>query len=183
MNSRIIPAISVIIAIAIFFIYVNPMWTGSIANAKAAIAVDDQDLVSINQYIAQQNTLASERDAIDPALLSSLSTFLPGSVDNVGLILDLNALAARSKLSVGNIDVVANSQSAGSSAAVGTADTNPVGSVDLSLSAVGTFDDLQTFLSGVEKSERLLDVRDLSVTGSDTGVYNYKMTLRLYWLR
>jgi Tfp pilus assembly protein PilO len=181
MNSRIIPAISVIIAIAIFFIYVNPMWTGSIANAKAAIAVDDQDLVSINQYIAQQNTLASERDAIDPASLSSLSTFLPGSVDNVGLILDLNALAARSKLSVGNIDVVANSQSAGSSVAVGTA--NPVGSVDLSLSAVGTFDDLQSFLSGVEKSERLLDVRDLTVRGSDTGVYNYQMTLRLYWLR
>jgi len=131
MTNRIIPMISIIIAIAIFFIYVNPMWTGSIAKTQAAIALDDQDLVSINQYIAQQNTLASERDAIDPAKLSSLSTFLPASVDNVGLILDLNALAARSKLLVGNIDVVANSQSAASSAALGTAAKNPVGSVDL----------------------------------------------------
>ncbi|MFI5260514.1 MAG: hypothetical protein ACHQU0_01845 [Candidatus Paceibacteria bacterium] len=183
MNSRVIPLLSLIIAIAIFFLYVNPMWTGTIANTKAAIAVDDQDLVSINQYIAQQNTLASERDAIDPTALASLSTFLPRAVDNVGLTLDLSALAVRSKLVVGNIDVVADSQSTGGAAASAAVAANPVGSVDLSLTVTGSFDSLQTFLSGVERSQRLLDVRDIVVKGSDTGIYTYQMTLRLYWLR
>lgn len=180
-------------ALAIFFLYVNPSWTGSIAKAKNAIAADNQALLAAQQYSAQQNQLAAARDAIDPANLKALSTFLPDSVDNVGLILDLNALAARSGLSVSNIDVVthssASSASTGSNASAMVPGTlpagnpNPVNSVDLSLSAVSTFSAFQDFLIGIEKSARLLDISDLVVKGSDTGVYTYQMTVRLYWLR
>jgi len=61
--------------------------------------------------------------------------------------------------------------------------TNPVGSADMQVSAVGTYAALKTFLGSVEKSQRLLDVQDLSIKGSDTGVYGYDMKLRFYWLR
>lgn len=180
MNSRIILSVfALLVAIGIFFAYVNPTWNGSIAATRAAIAADDQALLYAQQYGAQQNQLASARDAIDPANLTSLSVFLPDSVNNVGIILDLNALAARSGLSVANIDVASSADTASSKSSL----QNPVNSVDLSLSVVGTFSALQSFLSGVEKSARLLDVHDLSVKGSDTGVYDYKMTIRLYWLR
>ena len=102
------------------------------------------------------------------------------------LILDLNALAARSGLSLSNIDVIAgatNSKEVAASGALSALDTNPLGSIDLSLSAIGTYAALQSFLVGVEKSARLLDIRDVVVKGSDTGVYIYRMTLSLYWLR
>ncbi len=185
MNSRVLAALSLIVAAGIFFAYVTPTWGGSIAATQAAIAADDQALAAAAQYTSQQNQLAASRDAIDSSSLSALSTFLPGSVDNVGLILDLNALAARSGLSVANIDVASGGTSASGqgTTALPTAAANPVGSVDLSLSASGTFAALQAFLSGVERSARLLDVRDLVVKGSDTGVYDYQMTIRLYWLR
>ncbi len=184
MNSRILPSLALVVALGIFFGYVGPTWNGSIAATQAAIAADDQALAASGQYVAQQNQLASARDAIDPASLAALTTFLPGSVDNVGLILDLNALAARSGLSVANIDVAPGDTGGTKSAGVAsTAALASVGSVDLSLSATGTFAALQTFLVGVEKSARLLDIRDLVVKGSDTGVYNYQMTIRLYWLR
>jgi Tfp pilus assembly protein PilO len=185
-HNYILPILAFAVAIAIFFAYVNPTWFGPIAVAKAAIASDNQALAAANQYTAQQNQLLSERNAIDSADLARLSVFLPDSVDNVGLILDLNALAARSGLSLSNIDVSANtpasSGSANNTGAVPTTATSPVSSADLSLSAVGTYPALQNFLQGVEKSARLLDARDIVITGSDTGVYTYKMTLRLYWL-
>ena len=185
MNSRVIASIALIAAVGIFFAYVSPTWNGPIAATQAAIAADNQALAAAQQYTAEQNQLATARDAIDPASLRSLSTMLPSSVDNVGLILDLNALAARSGLSVANIDVMTGT--AGGAATVPGASSSgargSIGSVDLSLSAVGTFSSLQTFLGGVERSARLLDVRDLVVKGSDTGVYNYQMTVRLYWLR
>ena len=38
-------------------------------------------------------------------------------------------------------------------------------------------------MAGIEKSLRLLDVQDLVVKGSDTGVYTYQMHIRFYWLR
>ncbi len=192
MSTRVLPLIALFVAIGIFFLYVSPTWTGSISATKDAITQDDEALIAANQYAAQQNTLASARNAIDPADLARLSVFLPDSVDNVGLILDLNALAARSGFSLANIDVVSNSSSAGAAGtSVGTspqqglpaAGTSPVGSVDLSLSAVGTYAAFQAFLTGIERSARLLDMRDIVVKGSDTGVYNYQMALRLYWLR
>ena len=100
MNTRVLPLVALFVAIGIFFLYVSPTWSGSIKTTKDAIALDDEALVAANQFAAQQNTLASARDAIDPADLARLTAFLPDSVDNVGLILDLNALAARSGFSL-----------------------------------------------------------------------------------
>ena len=182
MMSRVFPLFAFAIALAIFFVYVNPTWTGSIAATQASIKVDTQALAAASSYSARQNQLASERNAIDPANLSRLTTLLPDSVDNVGIILDLNALAAKVGLSLSSADVSAPSSNTNAPATV-SAGTAPVGSVDLVLSAVGTYSALQQFLSGVESSLRLLDVQNLSVKGSDTGVYTYQITLRLYWLR
>jgi Tfp pilus assembly protein PilO len=178
MNSRILPILALLVAIGIFFVYVNPTWNISIAETKKAIANDESALVSAGEYTAQQNELISARKAINPSDLARLTTLLPDSVDNVQLILNLNALAARSGISLSHVDVMANAQASGS----GTSAASPINSVDVALSAVGTYEALQTFLTGVEKSERLLDVRDISVKGSDTGVYTYQMTIRLYWL-
>ncbi|MHB8660523.1 MAG: hypothetical protein ACYC75_01080 [Minisyncoccota bacterium] len=186
MSSRIIPLVALMIAIGLFLAYVNPTWTGPIAAAKAAIASDDEALTAAAAYAKQQGDLTQARDAIAPADLARLATFLPGSVDNVGLILDLNALAARSGISLSNINVASDSSSAGSAsqgASMSAQGSDPIGSIDISLSAVGTYSALKTFLNGVEKSERLLDVEDLAMTGSDTGVYTYQIKLRIYWLR
>ncbi len=191
MNSRILPSLALMLAVGIFFGYIKPAWSGPLAETKAAIKTNEQALAAADEYKAKQNTLASARNAIDPENLAKISTFLPDSVDNVGLILDINALAARSGLSLSNIDVVANDASGtkintkapASASALPVARTNLIGSVDLSLSAIGSYTALQSFLAGVERSARLLDVRDIVVKGSDTGVYTYQMTLRLYWLR
>jgi hypothetical protein len=188
MNTRIFPILALFIAIGIFFGYVNPTWSGSIAATKVAIALDNQALDAAAMYTKQQDALATTRAAIDSENLVRLEAFLPDSVDNVRLILDLNALAARSGLSLSNIDVTANDTSGtgaktAAQGAMPVVATSPIGSVDLSLSALGTFTALQTFLRGVERSARLLDVKDIIVKGSDTGVYTYQMILRLYWLR
>jgi len=186
MNSKILPLLALIISVGIFFGYVGPSWSGSIASTKNAISFDDQALEAAEQYASQQNSLASSRNDISPSDLARVETFLPDSVDNVGLILDLNALAARSSLSLSNIDVVsgvAGNVNRASPKGIPSSGTSPVGSVDLSLSAIGSYSALKSFLIGVERSARLLDVRDVVIKGSDTGVYNYQMTLRLYWLR
>ncbi|MGD0328469.1 MAG: hypothetical protein ABSB00_02010 [Minisyncoccia bacterium] len=187
MNNHILPTLALLIAIGIFFTYVNPTWSGPIATAKAAIASDGQALAAASQYAAQQNELASARNAIAPADIARLTTFLPDSVNNVGLILDLNALAARSGISLSNVNITVNANNAGAASsatgALPVSGASPVGSADFSLSAKGTYTAFLAFLAGIEKSERLLDVRDITVEGSDTGVYTYQMTLRLYWLQ
>ncbi len=180
MNSRILPALALMLAVAVFFVYVNRMWTGSIATTKLAIASNDAALEAAKQFTKQQSQLEAQRDAINPEDLARLAIFLPTSVDNVRLILDLNALAARSGLALSNVGVSTASTASADDALAGE---STVGSVDLSLSAVGTYSALQKFLSDVERSQRLLDVEDITAMGSDTGVYTYQMKVRIYWLR
>lgn len=189
MNNKAIPVLAAIIAIGIFFGYVGPTWQGEIARTKASIESYDKALEAAAAYNEQKSQLTSARSNIDKKDLDRLAVLLPDSVNNVRLILDLDALAARSGLTLSNIDVldttapntkVGTSTSAGGGVSISG---NTVGSIDLMLSAVGTYSSMRSFLDGVEKSARLLDVRDVAVKGSNTGAYNYQMTVRLYWLR
>lgn len=186
--TRALPLLAIFISIGIFFAYINPTWTGTIAAVKAQIAQDDHSLAMADQYTAQLATLTASKNAMDTNSLQRLQAFLPDSVNNVAIILDLNALAARSNLSLKSINVnTAQSDSTSQSGTSGPdasgAAFSPTSSVDLVLSAGGTYNAIVTFLQGVELSERLLDVQDIKITGSDTGVYGVTMTIRLYWLR
>jgi len=183
MTSRLLPFLSLMLAIGIFFAYVNPLWNGKIAGQRDAIAQDNQALASAKRYVERENQLAVAKNAIDPVALDRLKAFLPDSVDNIGLILDLNALAARSGLSLSSIDVTKNTTAASAESSLPNVATNPIGTVDLKISAIGSYKALQSFLIGAELSERLLDVRDITVQNSANGVYTYQITLRLYWLR
>lgn len=179
---RIVPAFAILFAAGIFFGYVNPLWNGKIASTKAAIAQDDQALAAASEYQKRESELAAERNAIDPDALAKLERFLPDSVNNIGLILDLDALATRTGLALSSINV-ASARGSAENQSSSASPTNPVGSIDLTLNAKGTYAALEEFLKGVEQSERLLDVRELVVEGSSSGVYNYQLTARLYWLR
>ena len=106
MNSRVLPALALILSVGIFFAYVKPTWSGPLKETKVAIANYEQALDAADEYKKRKNELASARNAIDQDNLNRLSVLLPDSVDNVSLILDINALAARSGLSLANIDVL-----------------------------------------------------------------------------
>ncbi len=187
MTNRLLPFVSIVLALGIFFAYVSPLWSGKVAEQKAAIAGDVQALSSAKRYVERENQLTEERNAMDPVGLARLEKFLPDSVDNIGLILDLNSLAARSGLNLSSVDVVQSRAGTGSTSGAALPSmpsvANPLGTVDLKMSAVGTYTALQSFLMGMELSQRLLDVRDVTIKNAANGVYTYNITARLYWLR
>jgi Tfp pilus assembly protein PilO len=184
MNDRILPVLGLLIAVGIFFTYVQPMWVGSIKTLKDDIAFSEKALVAAQQYKEKQDTLMDARNMIDATQLARLETFLPDSVNNVRLILDLNALVARSGLSLSSINVTTSAKDSESAPDQNfSSRSGSANSLDISLTTVGTYGALKTFLKGVENSNRLLDVQSIAVRGSDTGVYNYQMLIRLYWLR
>lgn len=181
MNNRLIALLLILLSAGLFFGYVNPTWTGKVAETSSQIEEADKALVAAREYIARQDQLKAEKDNLDQSSLAKLMVLLPDSVDNVGLILSLNALAAKSGLKIASIDV--SNQSAANANSASAGGTGPVGSVELTLAASGNYSAFQTFLRGVERSQRLLDVTSLKITGTNTGVYNYNMALRIYWLR
>lgn len=209
-GSRLIPILLIVGAGALFIAYTQPTYGGSIATLKTEIRDLDMALDAAEQFKMKEVELTRQRSLISPEQLARLDAFLPDSVDNVQLIVDLNSLAARSGVVLSDFDIAGSSDAeetenpqatgapmpgaapmaAGPAAApMGSPTTlaltagQPTESLELSVAATGSYAAFRTFLAGVEQSLRPLDVVELSVDDSNTGVYTYDITFRLYWLR
>jgi hypothetical protein len=207
MMTRIIPIGALLIALGIFFGYINPTYTGKIAAAKQQITSYDSALAAAKTFTTKENELIQKRNAISPENMTRMNSYLPDGVDNIQLIIDLNALAARSGITLSDFSIHTNQQTA--AAAAGGAASGAAGqpaaapapaptptangapsiqsssltnSLDLSVSAKGTYTAFHSFLAAAEQSLRPLDIVQLSVKDSSTGVYTYSLTFRIYWL-
>lgn len=201
--TRLTPVIAVLVAILLALFYTRPLYMGEVTETRAKIASYDAALAAAERFNQKEAELTAARAAISEESLERLAAFLPDGVDNVQLILDMDALAARSGVTLSNFDIASGESSGGGTSPTQTsapaggvapvdtgigglalaADAGPVDSVDLTLSASGTYSAFRTFLGGLEQSLRPLDVINLSVEESNTGVYTYDMTIRIYWLR
>ena len=189
MITRILPVLAILIVIGLFFGYIEPTYTGQIAEAKTQIASYNAALAAASQFNQKENQLIAEQNQIPAASLQRLGSYLPDGVDNVQLILDLNSLAARSGVQLSGFQVTNNSTAPNSSASQGAGTTVPAlnsggttQTLNLSVTASGTYSAFRTFLSASEQSLRPMDVTALSLNDSATGVYTYQITYRIYWL-
>jgi hypothetical protein len=186
---RLLPILLILIAIGLFFGYTQPTYTGSIAQLSAQVKSYDSALAAANAFKAKEAELETEQQAVSPTDRARLESFLPDGVDNVQLILDLNALATRSgiKLSDFTTDMPDTTQTApapttsGNGIALTTG--GPTDSLNVSVTGIGSYKSFRTFLAGIESSLRPLDLESLSVSDSDSGVYSYNMRFRIYWLK
>lgn len=187
MIGRLLPIILIILSIGLFVAFINPTYTGKIVPLQAQIKQYDSALAAAADFNKKEAQLATERNAIPADAINRLESYLPDGVDNVQLILDLNALAAKSGVLLSNFEIKQtaldqNSVAAESNALPLTIGSKQVDSLDLSVKATGTYGAFRTFLGGVEKSLRPMDLSQMSLTVSQTGVYTYDMTFRIYWL-
>ncbi len=182
MMSRLLPVALALIAIGLFFGYINPTYSGHVAELRNEIKSYDAALVAAKKFVAEETKLKLQRSSISDEDLARIEAFLPDGVDNVRLILDLNSLASRSGVVLSNFDTSATAVP-NEGDKLSLTSQGPVESLDLSVSATGNYSSFKSFLKGAELSLRPLDLIDLTIDDSNTGVYSYTMTFRIYWLR
>jgi hypothetical protein len=210
MSSRILPIVLIVLSGFILFGYVNPTYSGVIATDQQQIASDNNALQAAAKFTDKENTLLQQEKAISPTNMARLASYLPDGVDNIQLILDLNALASRSGISLSGFTIqstAATSQTAAPAASSASAtqakgttapvsatapamassvpvqSTSLLGSITLSVTAMGTYPAFQTFLAATEQSLRPLDITQLTLKDATNGVYSYTITYRIYWLQ
>jgi hypothetical protein len=202
MFTRLLPFAAILISIAAVFFYIRPTFAGAIATNKTQIASYDAALAAASRFTQKEAELTTAAASIPGDSMNRLNAFLPDGVDNIQLILDLNGLAARSGMVLSNFDVgaaPAGAKASGSPTSpptqTGPSGTNSlpssgptvsanggVDSLDLSLTASGTYQSFRVFLAAIESSLRPLDIKSITVHQSKTGVYMYDITIRIYWL-
>ena len=182
------PIILIIISIGTFFMYVDPNYRGTNLGSGARSVIDLQKedgeyqaaLSNTDAIRQKRDSLVAKMGKMNPDNLTKLGKLLPDNIDNIKLVIDIRNIADNHALTLKNIKL--DSLTKSDPTKLG-ADTSKYGTVGLSFSVSSSYENFQNFLTDLEKSLRLVEITDLTVTGNDTGVYDFSIGLKTYWLK
>lgn len=173
------PTILVLIAIGIFFWFVDPLYQ-NIGTLRQEVGSFNSALAKSKELQAVRDELLSKYNTFDTTSLDRLEHMLPDNVDNVRLIMDINSIAARYGMSLKNTKIIIIDEA--KSGLLGP-DRKKYGSVQLEFSVSGPYSTFLSFLKDLEESLRIVDIVGLSFSSSDKDFYDYNVLLQTYWLK
>ncbi len=179
MIRSIIPILLIVIAVGLFFGYIDPTYQ----NIKKLSVEEDRFNEALNQSKELQsirNALLSKYNTFSQLDLERLGKMLPDNVDNVRLILDIDSIASKYNMRTRNVTV--SGVSLEDTNVIG-ANQSVVGSVVLSFSVVASYDNFIRFIKDLEQSLRIVDVMGLSFNATDGDAFNFNISIKTYWLK
>lgn len=176
----IVPILLIGAAIGIFFGYTDSHYRDALAKKDKADQIDQakQNAYALNQ---QRQKLTEMRNKISDFDVNKISKMLPDSVENVGLIIEMNNVSKKNGM--GDIKNPQINQGASSKTGVKGLDSSKYGSLSMSFTVTGTYDQFLTFIKDLETYVRLVDIVGLSFSATKDGRYTYNITIQTYWLK
>jgi len=168
-----LPTILIIIAVALFFTYIDPTYE-TVKELRAEQATFDGALDRSKELIAVRDQLLSKYNSFSTNDLKRLEKLLPNHVDSVRLIIDIDSIAALYGLRI---------QDVGVSTVEDGEKSQPLGIVNLSFSVEAPYNTLKQFLTDIENSLRVLDVTSISFSASEVDLTKYNIAIKTYWLK
>lgn len=201
-----LPLLFIVAAVALFIGFTNPVY------------IDVQDLSSqadsYNEALVNSKKLQTRRDELTQTYNSfaqsdirALETMVPNSVDNIGLIQEVQRMGLELGIIVKNVNfdpeqvvledgafeegvTSTTTQSAQNRPQQGTGEINTLyDTFLLEFTIEGSYDDFVTFLSELEKNLRIVDISSINFTansidskGNFSDVYDYTFTTKTYRL-
>jgi Tfp pilus assembly protein PilO len=178
MSKFLVPFLLVVIAIALFVSFTQPL-TQTITTTKAEADSLNQLLGSASELATVRDVLLKKYNTISNGDLAKLDSALPDQVDNVHLIIDVNSIASKYGMTLRNAVATTNAAASGSSAIGPSAKKYSV--VKLSFQVTGSYNILKQFLTDLNNSLRITDVTSTSFTGTDRDQNDYTIELETYW--
>jgi Tfp pilus assembly protein PilO len=191
MNRNITALILIALAIGIFFTFtqaqidkdklilaVNGQYESAIVNAKALASIRDKVLKD-SQQIAIEDRVR-------------LDKMIPSSVDNIHLIVDLSRLAQSKGLSLKNLkaELVDNNLGSNGPTMASAGDSNgsllpnlTLANIKVSFDVTAPYKGFIDLIQSLESDLRIMDITNLSIKATDTGVYDFSVGINTYWLR
>ncbi len=178
------------VAGATLFLYTQPTYD-NVKVLENQSSEYSQALAKARELQELIKSLLDRYNSFEPGDLDRLNRSLPDHVDNVRLVLDLDNLASKHRMSLENVAIGQAAKNSSQSASVGAA--QPIGkndqkydSLTLSFTMHGTYEDFTAFLKDIESSLRIVDVVSLGIVPDSSqavGQYQYDMMIRTYWLK
>lgn len=181
-------------SIGIFVALIIPRYHAA-QTVHADVVQYNANLATATKLQQSRQALISQYNNIPKADLDNIQTLLPDSVDNIRLIIQLDALATKNGLSsLRSVDydpaqVAATAAGTVADPAPGAVASLPYGEFTMSFQTSGQYSNFLSFLSDLEQNLRLVDIVQVDFLPPDASTQNaassfsYKVKLKTYWLK
>ena len=167
------------IGITVFFIAPR---TSGISDLRVQERELNTALDNARRLDETRQELLDRFNAFDTQDLANLKKMLPGNIDNVKLIIELDALAAQYGLPLQNISV--EDDAPDEDVQVIEQGSSDVGTVQLKFSVRGPYTQFVNFLESLEHGLRIIDIRGLTFQATEqSDIYQYNLVIETYWLK
>lgn len=175
------------VSVAVFSTVISPRYK-EVQKTKADVASFSSRLSTAEALKASREDLISKYNSIPKADLDNIKVLLPDSVDNIRLIIQLDALATKNGLSsLRNVQYETAKSDQPAAAQSPQTVQKTYGEFNLSFSTTGPYKNFLAFISDLEQNLRLVDVTEVKFTqGAGLGVVDnlsYVISLKTYWLK
>jgi Tfp pilus assembly protein PilO len=195
----IMPFIFIGIAVTVLLAFANPFYN-DINGLRAEADSYNEALNNSKALETARDELTQKENSIDKENLVKLEKFLPSSVDNIRLILEIEQIALPYGMILKDVKYSTTSDTetkastsnpgmqGGIAAASGPKD---YGVWDLEFSTTGSYSNFLNFTRDLESNLRIVDISSISFS-SDTGIgssspsaqsYKYDFKIKTYWLK
>jgi len=171
----------IVLTLSVGYAFVYPSF-GDVTKLLDQKQKDESSLEMVSNIENQKNELLTKFDGISAADKKNIETVLPSSLELVKLISDIDGVASKYGISINNISSKEVGSSVGDSID-NAAPAKPYQSSIIGFSFVASYDKFNAFLSDLEKSLRILDIRSVKLDTQENGVYSYNVEFETYWFK
>lgn len=191
----VIPILLILSSLGVFFGYIDPNYKGSgtPANSSDYSTYSVSELQSeLTKYqsiaqssvsiVADENNLVQKKNTISNDDQARLEKLLPANIDNIRLIIEISQIAEGRNLVAKNITIGTIDSGNSNSGAPGQS-ANVYGTLPVTFTVNSSYPNFLNFLSDLENNLRLVDVTNITFSSTDSGFYDFNVTLNTYWLK
>lgn len=192
----------IIIALGLFLAVINPLY-GEVNQLRTDVSTYNVALNNSTELQKTRDSLINIYKSVKKEDIDRLTHFLPSTINNIGLILEIEKIANLHGMPIGNIRFDTKSLENQTTttptdnivvAESDPADNLPYGIFPMEFTIEGKYETFVEFLKDLEHNLRLVDIESISfnvpsVTVSPIGgtsnssVYSYTLKVNTYWLK
>ncbi len=174
-NSFFTQIVMAALTVGIIFTYVQPTFA-KIGSLQEAIVQYQTESNKVNDVINTLSSLVAKTNNIPAADLKALLTYMPDTVDHVSVSRDLLLISEQAGAYLEGVSysgVLASSPEAAENEYLPVKHT-------FSVNLKGTYDQTKAFLSLLEQNNYPLEVHELDISSTETGIISSEITIVTY---
>lgn len=172
--------ILLLLSVGLFYAFTNAQYQD--VKKLHTLASEYQNILqNASAIIELRNRLLVTYEAFPRAEIDRMNKVLPDNIDTVRLALDLDGLASRYGISIKNIQATTGA-SAEANLIVLPDYAGAYQKATVSFGFVSNYKNFIRLLADIEKSLRIMDIKSLSFETSESGLYDYQISVETYWL-